>query len=66
MIKVLQRPEWFVVSCLLRWPDDEWNEVNLERYEYQYFSTKEDAAAHASEYMQSRGIEEEVEYEDLP
>ena len=65
-MKVIQTEQWFVVNYLLKWLDDDGNEVNLERYECQYFSTKEESAEHANEYMQSRGIEEEIEYEDLP
>lgn len=63
-MKIAQTDEWIVITHTIRWRDEEWAEVNLEHSEWRGCDTIEEATAFATEYLQSRGIEEKVIYEE--
>lgn len=59
---IAQAPEWIVITHTTRWLNDEGKEVNLEHNEWRGAETIEEAIELAIEFMESRGIMEEIEY----
>lgn len=51
------------MSYVKRGLNEEWVEVNLERYERQFFATQEEAVEYAEHRMTANGIEEEITFE---